>query len=72
VIDARDVDVSVRLVKDEERLSVKVSVRLSRYEARALWKLRTHGLPEGARPRTSTEVIVHALLAAAAERAHKG
>ncbi len=58
-------------MKDEERLSVKVTIRLSPYEARALWKLRTHGLPEGARPRTTTEVLVHALLSAASERAHK-
>ena len=57
--------------REDERLQVKVTVRLSPYAARALWKLRTQGLPEGARPRTSTEVIVHALLAAAAERSHK-
>ncbi|HUQ05958.1 MAG TPA: hypothetical protein VM261_25825 [Kofleriaceae bacterium] len=55
-------------MKDEERLQVKVTIRLSPYEARALWKLRMKGLPEGARPRTSTEVLVHALLAAVDER----
>lgn len=61
----------MRRVKDVERLPVKITIRLSPYEARALWKLRTHGLPEGARPRTSTEVLVHALLSAASERSHK-
>ena len=52
-------------MKDEERLPEKVTIRLSPYEARLLWKLRTEGLPDGARPRTSTEVLIHALLAAA-------
>jgi hypothetical protein len=55
-----------RGVKDEETQPEKITIRLSRYEARALWRLRTEGLPEGARPRTITEVIVHALLDAAA------
>ena len=56
--------------EEEQRLPAKVTIRLSPYQARALWKLRTLGLPEGARPRTSTEVLVHALLSAASER-HK-
>ena len=49
-------------------MQVKVTIRLSPYEARALWMLRTQGLPEGARPRTSTQVLVHALLAAVDDR----
>jgi hypothetical protein len=43
----------------------KITIRLSPFEARALWKLRTQGLPAGARPRTITQVLVHALLEAA-------
>lgn len=47
-------------------LPTKITIRLSPYEARALWRLRTAGLPVGARPRTVTQVLVHALLEAAA------
>lgn len=50
---------------DERRQSSKITIRLSPYEARALWRLRTKGLPAGARPRTITQVLVHALLDAA-------
>jgi hypothetical protein len=42
----------------------RVTIRLTPYQARKLWKLRTHGLPGGARPRTVTEVLVGALLKA--------
>lgn len=53
-------------VKDKDAAgSERVSIRLSPYEARVLWRLRTTGLPDGARPRTVTQVLVHALLAAA-------
>lgn len=50
---------------DERRQPSKITIRLSPYEARALWRLRTKGLPAGARPRTITQVLVHALLDAA-------
>ncbi len=40
----------------------KVTVRLTPFQARKLWELRTAGLPEGARPRSATQVIVDALL----------
>jgi hypothetical protein len=40
----------------------RVTVRLTPYQARSLWALRTAGLPDGAEPRTATEVIVNALL----------
>jgi hypothetical protein len=44
----------------------RVTIRLTPYEARLLWRLRIAGLPEGARPRTATTVLVHALLHEAA------
>ena len=50
---------------EERKQSSKITIRLSPYELRALWKLRTKGLPTGARPRPITQVIVHALLVAA-------
>jgi hypothetical protein len=40
----------------------RVTVRLTPYQARLLWAMRTGGLPDGAEPRTATEVIVAALL----------
>jgi hypothetical protein len=52
-------------MQDRSRQLSKITIRLSPYEARALDKLRTKGLPAGARPRTITQVIVHALLDAA-------
>jgi hypothetical protein len=55
-------------MKDRDGQPAKITVRLTPFEARALWQLRTEGLPLGARPRTATEVIVHALLDAAARR----
>jgi hypothetical protein len=51
---------------EDRRQSSKITIRLSPYELRALWRLRTKGLPTGARPRTITQVLVHALLDAAA------
>ncbi|HEY5949024.1 MAG TPA: hypothetical protein VIV40_26210 [Kofleriaceae bacterium] len=50
----------------------KITIRLSPYELRALWRLRTQGLPEGARPRTITQVLVHALLDAATREDDRG
>lgn len=50
---------------EERRHPTKITVRLSPFEARALWRLRTAGLPPGARPRSITEAVVHALLRAA-------
>lgn len=50
---------------EEPKQLSKITIRLSPFEVRALWKLRTKGLPDGARPRTITQVIVHALLDAA-------
>jgi hypothetical protein len=55
-------------MKERDGQPAKITVRLTPFEARALWQLRTEGLPAGARPRTATEVIVHALLDAAARR----
>jgi hypothetical protein len=49
----------------EEKLPRRVTIRLTPYQSRRLWKLRTAGLPEGARPRSVTETLVHALLDAA-------
>ena len=50
---------------EDRRQSSKITIRLSPYELRALWRLRTKGLPAGARPRTITQVLVNALLDAA-------
>ena len=47
---------------DEDRQTRRVTIRLTPFQARRLWKLRTADLPEGARPRTVTEVLVRALL----------
>jgi hypothetical protein len=47
---------------EEDRQTRRVTIRLTPYQARRLWKLRTADLPEGARPRTVTEVLVRALL----------
>ncbi len=47
---------------DEDRQTRRVTIRLTPYQARRLWKLRTADLPEGARARTVTEVLVRALL----------
>jgi hypothetical protein len=47
---------------DEDRQTRRVTIRLTPYQARRLWKLRTADLPDGARPRTVTEVLVRALL----------
>jgi hypothetical protein len=49
----------------EEKLPRRVTIRLTPYQSRRLWKLRSADLPEGARPRTVTEVLVRALLDAA-------
>lgn len=50
---------------EDRRQPSKITIRLSPYEARALWRLRTKGLPAGARPRTITQAVVYALLDAA-------
>ena len=47
---------------DEDKQTRRVTIRLTPYQARRLWKLRSADLPEGARPRTVTEVLVRALL----------
>jgi len=47
---------------EEDRQTRRVTIRLTPYQARRLWKLRTADLPEGVRPRTVTEVLVRALL----------
>ena len=47
---------------EEDRQTRRVTIRLTPYQARRLWKLRIADLPEGARPRTVTEVLVRALL----------
>ena len=48
----------------QENKPQRVTIRLTPYQARKLWNLRTHGLPGGARPRTVTEILVGALLKA--------
>jgi hypothetical protein len=40
----------------------KVTIRLTPFQARKLWELRTQGLPEGARPRSATQILIEALL----------
>ena len=47
---------------EEDRQTRRVTIRLTPYQARRLWKLRTSDLPERVRPRTVTEVLVRALL----------
>jgi hypothetical protein len=50
---------------EEETQTRRVTIRLTPFQAKRLWKLRTADLPEGVRPRTVTEVLVRALLDAA-------
>lgn len=45
----------------------RVTVRLTAYQRRQLNRLRTAGLPPGARPRAAARVLVDAMLRAAAE-----
>jgi hypothetical protein len=40
----------------------KVTIRLTPFQAKKLWELRTSGLPEGARPRPATQILIEALL----------
>jgi hypothetical protein len=39
-----------------------VTIRLTPFQAKKLWELRTQGLPEGARPRPATQILIEALL----------
>lgn len=36
----------------------RISFRLTPYQARQLWRLRTQWVPEGQPPRTATEIII--------------
>jgi hypothetical protein len=40
----------------------RVTIRLTPFQARALSRLRTAGLPEGESPRSTTSVLIDALL----------
>lgn len=45
----------------EEKLTRRVTIRLTPYQAKLLWRLRTEGIPEGGTPRTVTEVLIRPL-----------
>jgi hypothetical protein len=49
-------------MNDRQQQPHRVTIRLTPYQARALWKLRTHALVEGQTPRTVTHVLVEAML----------
>lgn len=36
----------------------RVTLRLTPYQARQVWRLRTQGIPDGQPPRTVTEVVI--------------
>jgi hypothetical protein len=46
---------------EEIRQSRRVTIRLTPWQARRLWQLRTEGLPEGKAPRTVTEILLRAI-----------
>ena len=46
---------------EELRQSRRVTIRLTPWQARRLWQLRTAGLAEGEAPRTATEVLLRAI-----------
>jgi hypothetical protein len=46
---------------EELRQTRRVTIRLTPWQARRLWQLRTVGLPEGEAPRTATEVLLRAI-----------
>ena len=46
---------------EELRQTRRVTIRLTPWQARRLWQLRTAGLPEGEAPRTATEVLLRAI-----------
>ena len=52
---------------DDRQQPRRVTIRLTPYQARALWKLRNHNLVEGQLPRSVTAVLVEALLRQARE-----
>lgn len=49
-------------MNDRQPQPHRVTIRLTPYQARALWKLRTSALVEGQTPRTVTHVLVEAML----------
>ena len=59
-------------MESEVQIQRKVTIRLTPYQARKLWELRTRGLPEGARPRSATQILVEALLFQAATAGEDG
>jgi hypothetical protein len=52
---------------DDRQQPRRVTIRLTPYQARALWKLRNHNLVEGQLPRSVTAVLVESLLRQARE-----
>ena len=46
---------------EDVRQSRRVTIRLTPWQARRLWQLRTADLPEGKPPRTTTEVLLRAI-----------
>ena len=46
---------------DELKQTRRVTIRLTPWQARRLWQLRTVGLAEGEAPRTATEVLLRAI-----------
>ncbi len=42
--------------------SMRITIRLTPFQARQLWLLRNADLPAGAAPRTATAVLIRALL----------
>ncbi len=46
---------------EDLRQTRRVTIRLTPWQARRLWQLRTAGLPEGEAPRTATEVLLRAI-----------
>jgi hypothetical protein len=49
-------------MSERQQQPTRVTIRLTPYQARALWKLRTHALVEGQTPRTVTHVLIEAML----------
>jgi hypothetical protein len=46
---------------EELKQTRRVTIRLTPWQARRLWQLRTVGLAEGEPPRTATEVLLRAI-----------
>ncbi len=57
---------------EQQQQTRRVTIRLTPYQARRLWQLRSSDLPEGARPRTVTEVLIRALVGATRSPEQRG